>query len=185
MGAVKINGQTSGSTTITAPATGGDETIELSTALAGKLPIAGGKILQIVRATDSTDRSTTSTSYVDANLSVTITPQRSNSAILLIATMLANTEGTTGVNHNGRLSMTDTSNNTVSGAEDLLFGSSNYSYSGTFVNFSVPTLVGYATPATTSATTYKIRFRVNVNTTTLKLVNSAQTAQFYAIEVSA
>jgi Chaperone of endosialidase len=39
---IKINGATSGSTTITAPATGGDESIELSTALAAKMPIAGG-----------------------------------------------------------------------------------------------------------------------------------------------
>ena len=34
---IKINGATSGSTTITAPATGSDESIELSTALASKL----------------------------------------------------------------------------------------------------------------------------------------------------
>lgn len=37
---VKINGATSGSTTITAPATGSDETIELSTALAAKADYA-------------------------------------------------------------------------------------------------------------------------------------------------
>jgi len=37
MGAIKIKGATSGSTTITAPATGGDEVIELSTALDAKL----------------------------------------------------------------------------------------------------------------------------------------------------
>jgi len=37
MGAVKLKGATSGSTTITAPATGGDEVIELSTALDAKL----------------------------------------------------------------------------------------------------------------------------------------------------
>lgn len=37
---IKINGATSGSTTITAPATGGDETIELSTALAAKANLA-------------------------------------------------------------------------------------------------------------------------------------------------
>lgn len=36
---IKINGATSGSTTITAPDTGGDETIVLSTALAGKADI--------------------------------------------------------------------------------------------------------------------------------------------------
>jgi len=40
MGALRILGQTSGSTTITAPATGGDETIELSTALADKLDVS-------------------------------------------------------------------------------------------------------------------------------------------------
>jgi len=39
---IKINGATSGSTTITAPASGGDETIELSTALGAKLPYAFG-----------------------------------------------------------------------------------------------------------------------------------------------
>jgi hypothetical protein len=38
---VKINGATSGSTTITAPATGGDESIELSTALAAKADLDG------------------------------------------------------------------------------------------------------------------------------------------------
>lgn len=40
-GAIKINGTSSGSTTITAPASGGDESIELSTALAAKADLAG------------------------------------------------------------------------------------------------------------------------------------------------
>ena len=40
MGAIKLTGSSSGSTTITAPATGGDETIELSTALAAKADTA-------------------------------------------------------------------------------------------------------------------------------------------------
>lgn len=40
-GAIKINGTSSGSTTITAPASGADETIELSTVLAAKGDIAG------------------------------------------------------------------------------------------------------------------------------------------------
>lgn len=42
MGAIKINGDTSGSTTITAPATGSDETIELSTTLASKVDYPSG-----------------------------------------------------------------------------------------------------------------------------------------------
>lgn len=39
-GAIKINGTSSGSTTITAPASGGDESIELSTVLAAKLDVS-------------------------------------------------------------------------------------------------------------------------------------------------
>jgi hypothetical protein len=43
---LKINGATSGSTTITAPATGSDETIELSTALASKRDTTDGYVFK-------------------------------------------------------------------------------------------------------------------------------------------
>jgi hypothetical protein len=172
---ITINGATSGSTTITAPATGSDETIELSTALAAKLDIAGGKILQIVRATDSTQRTTTSTSYVDVTgMSVTITPQKSDSIILLISSNF--TQALSG--DACILAITDNSNNTISGAQ---YGA-NYSSSG---NQQVITnLFGYATPATTSATTYKLRFRSNSGGSAV-IYNELQTGQMYAIEVSA
>ena len=47
----------------------------------------GGKVLQVVTATDSTERSTTSTSYVTASntLSLNITPSSSSNKIYLIA----------------------------------------------------------------------------------------------------
>ena len=48
------------------------------------------RILQVVRATDSTARSTTSTSFVDANISVTITPTSSSSDVLLIWSLRQN-----------------------------------------------------------------------------------------------
>ncbi|HEY7821527.1 MAG TPA: hypothetical protein VIG24_01775, partial [Acidimicrobiia bacterium] len=41
--------------------------------------LTSGKILQVVRATDGTNRTTTSTSFVDASISVTITPQKNDS----------------------------------------------------------------------------------------------------------
>jgi hypothetical protein len=175
VGAVKINGQTSGSTTITAPASGGDETIELSSALAGKLPIAGGKILQIVRATDSTNRTTTSNAFVDASISVTITPQKNDSAIIVIwsATITAG---------NGDyviLAITDSSDNAISGAEFRYNGSSANGHWASF------TTIGYSTPATIMATTYKGRFRSNTSGPTATIQNSSNTGQLFAIEVSA
>jgi hypothetical protein len=133
----------------------------------------GGKILQIVRATDGTRRSTTSTSPVDTNLSVTITPQSATSAILVISSFLpvSNNTGSRMV-----LQITDSSNNALSGAENLWIADD--------ATYAMQTCIGYSTPATTSATTYKLRFEVEPSGTG-ELYNDFNTAQMYAIEVSA
>lgn len=70
-GAIKINGTSSGSTTITAPASGGDETIELSTALAAKLDSIASATSFV--ATDQTTASTTYTDLTTAGPAVTVT----------------------------------------------------------------------------------------------------------------
>ena len=135
-----------------------------------------GRVLQVVRATDSTDRTTTSTSLVDANLSVTITPTKSTSAVLLIWT--ARVEAGSG--DQTRLVLSDNSNNTISGAENHAMGAA----SGGLTRSPV-TLIGYATPATTSAVTYKARFASNNIGATQSLLNSVSTGQLFAIEVAA
>jgi hypothetical protein len=199
MAEIKIRGDVSGSTTIKAPDSGSDEIIELSSALASKLAyptggadgealikdgtsavwgaIAGGKILQVVRATDGTARSTTSTSFVDASISVTITPQKNTSAVLLIWSFFADCGATNSTYAEYRI--TDASNNPISGAERQQYG-------GATVAGGSPdsiTLIGYATPATTFATTYKGQFRTNQ--LTAFLVNDLLTGQLFAIEVAA
>ena len=141
------------------------------------LPTTGfGKVLQVVRATDTTDRTTTSVSFVDANISVTITPQKSTSSIILIHTAVGvlQVSGT----RFGDVQITDSSNNAISGAELNQFGFN----STTTVNH-VLTQIAYSSPATLSAVTYKVRFRSSG--TTFLMPNSTNTAQMYAIEVSA
>ena len=139
------------------------------------LPTTGfGKVLQIVRATDSTERSTTSGSFVDANLSVTITPQKSTSAIIVVYVVSAQA----GNNGYVGIQITDSSNNALSGA------TLNYLGDGTSTAIQGTMNVwGYSTPATTSATTYKARF--NTFSGTAKLKNAETAGQIYAIEVSA
>ena len=159
---------------------------DLNSEFGSKLNIAGGKILQIVRATDTTNRSTTSTSYVDVTgMSVTITPQKSDSAIILMAFGYADTSASSGSNFIGRIALTDNSNNTLSGAQDTFIGMENVTYSGTAAWYTSFVLVGYSTPATTSATTYKMRFRSGAATCTTRIMNANTTGQLYAIEVSA
>jgi hypothetical protein len=138
----------------------------------------GGKILQVVRATDSTARSTTSATAVDVTgMSVTITPQKSDSAIIIIATFFNDTSGS-GSDNRGAFQITDSSNNVILGTPTL----GDYS-SDAFVQ-NVATMIGYATPATTSAVTYKLRF-YQVSTTSVRVLNADMTGQMYAIEVSA
>lgn len=142
---------------------------------------AAGKILQVVRATDSTLRSTNSTSLVDANISVTITPTSASSAILLIWSAAEVSYGTasSGGYESGFFAITDNSNNPISGAESTPYGADS---SNTQLGFIV---IGYATPNTTSATTYKGRFRIQASGMTTELLNSVRTGQLFAIEVGA
>jgi type V secretory pathway adhesin AidA len=147
---------------------------DLNDTFAAKLNLAGGKVLQVVRATDSTNRTTTSATFVDASISVTITPQKSDSAVLLLYAARFGPAPDAYV----FVQITDSSNNSISGTQELTAGGSN---AGTFAMFGVA--IGYATPATTSPVTYKVRFRSSSGTATL--VNSGATGQLYAIEVSA
>jgi hypothetical protein len=150
---------------------------DLNDTFGSKLDLAGGKILQIVRETDSTERSTTSTSFVDVTgMSVTITPQKNDSAIILVGIcLMRNPAGST---NSATIQLTDNSNNAISGAESVVITALDSGGVQTFVN-----VWGYSTPATTSATTYKMRFRVNSGTSFIR--NNTNTGQMYAIEVSA
>jgi hypothetical protein len=159
---------------------------DLNDTFGSKLDLAGGKILQIVRATDTTVRETTSTSYVDVTgMSVTITPQKNDSAILVLASGFLRCLWSTGEEGRGRLTLTDNSDNALSGSENYSFGTQNLTATGTREVETPFFIIGRSTPATINATTYKLRFRsLNANTTT-SVRNSVTTGQMYAIEVSA
>jgi hypothetical protein len=139
--------------------------------------IGGGKILQVVRATDTTQRSTTSTSFVDVTgMSVTITPQKSTSAVLLISTFMARTD-VSGDYINTQI--TDSSNNAIwARSQSNFLGAAS---PGNLLQ-APHTLIAYATPATTSPVTFKLRFKSNGGNTVV-IRNDINTGQLYAIEV--
>jgi len=151
----------------------------LGATLGSKLNIAGGKILQIVRATDTTQRTTTSTSFVDVTgMSVTITPTLSSSTLLIVASYLQATTGPNGACL-GFTRLTTSGGTALSGAENTHAGSSTSN-----VHWATNTIVGYHAPATTSAVTYKMQFSAFTAMTT-NIDNQTVTGQLYAIEVSA
>ena len=159
---------------------------DLNDTFASKLNLAGGKILQIVRATNATLRTTTSTTFVDVTgSSVTITPQKSDSAIMIIAVAGIATSNATNNDLYSYFRITDSSGNPISGAQSVGIGVFNLSGTGTRGHGDDLTLIAYATPATTSAVTYKVQFRSTNASCTVQYLNDEVTGQMYAIEVSA
>jgi hypothetical protein len=133
----------------------------------------GGKVLQVVRATDSTSRSTTSASFVDVTgMTVTITPTRSNSNVIIVAAFACS--------HGNNIyffQITDSSNVAVSGFQGPELGT---------VGVTIREYINgwaYASPGTTSAVTFKLRFRTSSGAVNVR--NDLATGQMYAIEVEA
>jgi hypothetical protein len=182
---IKINGATSGYVQLSAPDVAGNTDLTLPSGTGTLLTAEGGKVLQIVRATDSTARSTTSTSFVDVTgMTVTITPQKSTSAILLICTGRMNTSGPSNADNLGVLQITDSGNTAISGAEAGPAGNYQVTHSSGQA-FNLFNIMAYATPATTSAVTYKMRFKADAASITVYIDNFNNTGQMFAIEVSA
>ncbi|HEY7823127.1 MAG TPA: hypothetical protein VIG24_09850, partial [Acidimicrobiia bacterium] len=146
--------------------------------------LTSGKILQVVRATDSTDRTTSSGTYVDVTgMSVSITPTKTTSAVLVLALFVSNVYDGSSSLAEGLYQITDSSNNPSSGAQEAehridVSGGSGVTTRGPLI------IAGYATPGTTSSVTYKLRFR-QISATSVTVRNSKNTGQMYAMEVSA
>jgi len=147
-----------------------------------------GKVLQVVRATDSTDRTTTSVPIVDANLSVTITPSSVSSRILLIASYSILNSGASSANFSSMtaIQITTAGNTPISGAENAVVGVSSFNVLANDNQIhDMVTIIGQHQPATISATTYKVRFARYAGSGLSTLRNATNTAQLFAIEVAA
>jgi len=142
--------------------------------------VSPGKIIQIVQATDTTYRSTTSAVFVDVGFSITITPQFSTSKVLLMSNMLVDNFMTGAASIRCEFGITDASNNFIVAGN---LGTDKVTYTANASLFANQTLVGYATPGTTSATTYKLRYAINNGTAQIR--NDLVTGRLFAMEVTA
>ena len=135
----------------------------------------GGKVLQVITATDSTSRSTTSSSFVTASntLSVSITPSSASNKIFVTCTCGIGMSNTT---HTGAVTI-------FRGATDLGSGGAGMSYVKGVDDDGVPASVSVLdSPSTTSATTYQIYFK-NVSGGTTYLNNGKSSITAFEIAV--
>jgi len=111
--------------------------------------LGGGKVLQVVNSTYATSSNTSSSTFIDSGLSATITPTSSTSKILVIATIA-------GIYHGGNSAALN-AQITRAGSSILVFESIS-AFAGASSTSAGTANVSYLdSPATTSATTYKIQ----------------------------
>ena len=145
-------------------------------------PAAGGKVLQVVQDTLITDFTTTSGSYVDTGLTVSITPSSATSKVMAYSAGLGIAEGTgslTSMLADFILVRTSTElqrlgigyNNFASASNSDQFGNVNFSY--------------LDSPSTTSATTYKIQAKASASTNARLAGGATQIASIVVMEIGA
>jgi hypothetical protein len=144
----------------------------------GSAGASAGQVIQVVSATDTTQRSTTSTSFVTGSntLSVTLTPSSTSNKVFLLVN--------TGYMENG--SGTGYVVTIYRGATNI--GDATYGLLFKLSDQSIGIIMYLDSPATTSSTTYQVYFRKYTGAGTVNLnydggTNAKATASITAMEV--
>jgi hypothetical protein len=144
-------------------------TSALQTQVDSKLPIAGGKVLQVVSADTNSSFSTSSTSYIDwTGVTLSITPSSASSKVYVLLSMPAFSNGSANL---AVLAQIVRDSTVIFGRSVGVSSASNHGLSANiaFVD----------SPNTTSATTYKAQVSVNGGT------GNIERGSIIAMEVSA
>jgi hypothetical protein len=134
-----------------------------------------GKVLQVVSATDATGRTTTSTSYVTASntLSVTITPSSSSNKIFIILSTTGQ-----GIGEIGYYTIFKNGVNLVGGnGLATTYDGATGSYDAICFNY-------LDSPSTTSATTYQLYFKSNNASNIVHINRIGHTASITVFEIA-
>lgn len=120
--------------------------------------VASGKVLQVVEASLSTEVNTTSDAYSDLGLSASITPSSASSKVFVLGVLNAGKTGT---------GSTETAVNAklLRGSTDIsqVLSWAFYTNSAVQSRANMPAFMYLDSPATTSATTYKIQVAAAVD----------------------
>lgn len=139
----------------------------------------GGKVLQVVNATYSTETNSTTTTFADTGLTATITPSATTSKVLVL------------VNQNGVYKSSQATNNGVGikllrGATVLVTMSVLDGFTNTAIQNNVTSGTNYLdSPATTSAVTYKTQFANYSANATVGVQVASATSTITLMEIGA
>ena len=128
----------------------------------------GGKVLQVVQATSTSNTANATTTYANTNLSGSITPSSASNKILVIATQTINTFNSGGNYSTGLWKIIRTIGATTSDVTDVNSTDNGnvfaFDYGGSGINVHRPTsLIRLDSPNTTSSITYRTQIAKGTN----------------------
>jgi hypothetical protein len=147
-----------------------------STGLKWATPSGGGKVLQVVQGTSTTNVSSSSTTLADSGLSASITPSATSSKILVMTSQ----------------QYYKTNANTLSGVKTaLLRGATNIATMSTDLAATDTAIYNIVTmayhyldsPSTTSATTYKLQFENRQSISSVGVNNNPDVSTIILMEI--
>jgi hypothetical protein len=148
-------------------------------------PAGGGKVLQVVTATTSTQTTVASTSYTDTSLTATITPTLSTSKILVLVCQQFRKLIDSGA-------IQGTGINILRGATQIYDGTDQLSWHNftgvSYIQYDDLFTVTYVdSPATTSSTTYKTQAKVfyTANNGKVVLQDASRVSTITLLEIGA
>tara|TARA_A100001015_G_C14917160_1_gene682815 strand:- start:139 stop:639 length:501 start_codon:yes stop_codon:yes gene_type:complete len=137
----------------------------------------GGGIIQVVQAVKDDTATFTTTSFTDiTGLSASITPTSNSSKILVEAVIYVSNNGNT----TGIINLVRGSTNIAQPSGSVTNTASIFSYiGGAYMVQRVMTFLD--SPATTSATTYKLQIRGDNTNSSLKINRYSETSDYYGV----
>jgi hypothetical protein len=144
-------------------------------------PAGGGKVLQVVEGRTTTSASNSTTTYADTGITATITPSSTSSKILVLISVGGWFKDETSLTESIKF-------NCMRGATQIQeSGTLGFLRSGALL---IATAGGYAfhlldTPATTSATTYKVQFKLGAGTGTVYVQDGSSLSTVVLMEIGA
>ena len=136
--------------------------------------IATGKVLQVVTTSGFAQSQTNSTSFIDTNYSLNITPSSSSNKILITACGTLDNQAS---GNQGKITINRDSTNIGDSSNGL--GNTFGSASRVIATFSVSVL---DSPSTTSQITYKVRYRATSGYVSVS--DQGADGQFIAMEIA-
>lgn len=164
-------------------------TADSTTATGLKWASGGGKVLQVVSATNATSTSISSSTFTDTSLSVSITPSSTSSRIMILVTQgWQSSRSDSGMDFAFRLNRDSTTVYAPHQTSNIItFGFSLSGVSAINAYYGIMPITYVDSPSSTSALTYKTQasLRTTSNSGVLTIQPSGFTSSIIAIEIGA